>query len=50
MCCSGAGAGSMIEPIAAVPLNDELQETRALVAKAEPDVLSKLTDKVVEDG
>ncbi|KAF8672154.1 hypothetical protein HU200_049720 [Digitaria exilis] len=44
---SGAGAGSMIEPIAAVPLNDELQETRALVAKAEPDVLSKLTDKIL---
>ena len=40
----------MIEPIAAVPLNDELQESRALVAKAELDVLSKLTDKVVEDG
>jgi hypothetical protein len=40
----------MIEPIAAIPLNDELQESRALVAKAELDVLSKLTDKVVKDG
>ena len=50
MCCSGSDAGNMIEPIAAVPLNDELQESRALVAKAELDVLSKLTDKVVEDG
>lgn len=50
MCCSGSDAGSMIEPIAAVSLNDELQESRALVAKAELDVLSKLTDKVVEDG
>jgi hypothetical protein len=50
MCCSGSDAGSMMEPIAAVPLNDELQESRALVAKAELDVLSKLTDKVVEDG
>nr|CAB3499180.1 unnamed protein product [Digitaria exilis] len=47
MCCSGAGAGSMIEPISAVPLNDELQEARALVAKAELDVLSKLTDKIL---
>jgi hypothetical protein len=37
----------MVEPIAAVPLNDELQEARALVAKAELDVLSKLTDKVL---
>ncbi|KAF8722371.1 hypothetical protein HU200_022479 [Digitaria exilis] len=44
---SGAGAGSMIEPISAVPLNDELQEARALVAKAELDVLSKLTDKIL---
>lgn len=50
MCCSGSDAGSMIEPIAAVPLNDELQESRALVAKAELNVLSKLTDKVVKDG
>ncbi|OEL31123.1 Endonuclease MutS2 [Dichanthelium oligosanthes] len=44
---SGSDAGSMIEPIAAVPLNDELQESRALVAKAELDVLSKLTDKIL---
>lgn len=50
MYCSGSDAGSMIEPIVAVPLNDELQESRALVAKAELDVLSKLTDKVVKDG
>lgn len=50
MYCSGSDAGSMIEPIAAIPLNDELQESRALVAKAELDVLSKLTDKVVKDG
>ncbi|PUZ38331.1 hypothetical protein GQ55_9G188100 [Panicum hallii var. hallii] len=42
---SGSDAGSMMEPIAAVPLNDELQESRALVAKAELDVLSKLSDK-----
>ncbi|GJN19849.1 hypothetical protein PR202_gb07162 [Eleusine coracana subsp. coracana] len=37
----------MVEPIAAIPLNDELQEARALVAKAELDVLSKLTDKIL---
>ncbi|XP_008643998.1 uncharacterized protein [Zea mays] len=43
---SRSDAGSMIEPIVAVPLNDELQESRALVAKAELDVLSKLTDKI----
>ncbi|XP_066373678.1 uncharacterized protein [Miscanthus floridulus] len=46
---SGSDAGSMIEPIAAIPLNDELQESRALVAKAELDVLSKLTDKILLD-
>ncbi|KAG2537070.1 hypothetical protein PVAP13_9NG244600 [Panicum virgatum] len=44
---SGSDAGNMIEPIAAVLLNDELQESRALVAKAELDVLSKLTDKIL---
>ncbi|KAK3153021.1 hypothetical protein QOZ80_2BG0166620 [Eleusine coracana subsp. coracana] len=44
---SGSDAGSMVEPIAAIPLNDELQEARALVAKAELDVLSKLTDKIL---
>lgn len=43
---SRSDAGSMIEPIVAVPLNDELQESRALVAKAELDVLSKLTHKI----
>ena len=44
--CSGSDAGSMVEPIIAVPLNDELQGARALVARAELDALSKLTDKV----
>jgi hypothetical protein len=44
--CSGSEAGSMIEPIIAVPLNDELQGARALVARAELEALSKLTDKV----
>uniref|UniRef100_A0A0E0EZS2 DNA mismatch repair proteins mutS family domain-containing protein n=1 Tax=Oryza meridionalis TaxID=40149 RepID=A0A0E0EZS2_9ORYZ len=44
---SGTDAGSMVEPIVAVPLNDELQQARALVAKAELDALSKLTDKIL---
>uniref|UniRef100_A0A0E0M9J8 DNA mismatch repair proteins mutS family domain-containing protein n=1 Tax=Oryza punctata TaxID=4537 RepID=A0A0E0M9J8_ORYPU len=44
---SGSDAGSMVEPIVAVPLNDELQQARALVAKAELDALSKLTDKIL---
>ena len=45
-CCSGSGVGSLLEPLSAVPLNDELQQARALVAKAEADVLLKLTEKV----
>ena len=45
-CCSGSGLGSIIEPLSAVPLNDELQQARASVAKAEADVLSMLTEKV----
>lgn len=44
--CSGSDAGSMIEPIVAIPLNDELQGARALVVRAELEALSKLTDKV----
>ncbi|PKA64181.1 DNA mismatch repair protein MSH1, mitochondrial [Apostasia shenzhenica] len=43
---SGSGHLSLFEPVAAVPLNDELQQARALVAKAEEDVLSLLTDKM----
>ncbi|MED6160234.1 hypothetical protein PIB30_049512 [Stylosanthes scabra] len=43
---SGSGVGSTIEPLSAVPLNDELQRTRALVAKAESDVLLALTKKM----
>ena len=46
-CCSGSGVGSIIEPLSAIPLNDELQQARALVAKAEADVLLKLTEKVL---
>lgn len=43
---SGSGQGNIIEPLAAVPLNDELQEARASVAKAEADVLLMVTKKV----
>ncbi|KAK2972814.1 hypothetical protein RJ640_028342 [Escallonia rubra] len=34
---SGSGAGSIVEPLSAVPLNDELQQARASVANAEAD-------------
>ncbi|ONK73814.1 uncharacterized protein A4U43_C04F35660 [Asparagus officinalis] len=44
---SGSGAASFMEPIVAVSLNDELQQARALVSKAEEDVLSKLSDKIL---
>ncbi|MCI08522.1 DNA mismatch repair MUTS family protein, partial [Trifolium medium] len=43
---SSSGVGSTIEPLSAVPLNDELQRARCLVAKAEADVLLTLTKKV----
>ncbi|RWR87753.1 endonuclease MutS2-like protein [Cinnamomum micranthum f. kanehirae] len=43
---SGSGVESLVEPISAVPLNDELQQARALVAKAEDEVLSRLTEKM----
>ncbi|XVF10219.1 hypothetical protein REPUB_Repub07fG0163800 [Reevesia pubescens] len=46
---SGSGLGSIIEPVAAVPLNDELQQARALVAKAEADVLLMVTEKIQMD-
>ncbi|KAL0546625.1 hypothetical protein IC582_016537 [Cucumis melo] len=46
---SDTGIGSIIEPISAVPLNDELQQARASVAKAEEDVLFMLTEKVKMD-
>lgn len=46
MICCSSGVGSVMEPIAAIPLNDELQRARALVATAEEEVLSKLSDKV----
>ncbi|KAJ6887646.1 hypothetical protein NC652_028799 [Populus alba x Populus x berolinensis] len=45
-CCSDSGTGRIIEPLSAVPLNDELQQARASVAKAEADVLLMLTEKI----
>lgn len=44
--CSATGIGSILEPLSAVPLNDELQQARVSVAKAEEDVLFMLTEKV----
>ncbi|KAK8466903.1 hypothetical protein PHAVU_008G188400 [Phaseolus vulgaris] len=46
---SGSGIGSTIEPLSVVPLNDELQRARSLVAKAEADVLLALTKKMQLD-
>ncbi|KAG8381075.1 hypothetical protein BUALT_Bualt06G0084400 [Buddleja alternifolia] len=48
-CISGSGTGSLLEPLSAVPLNDELQQARASVAKAEADVLLKITEKMQID-
>ncbi|KAD5961195.1 hypothetical protein E3N88_12668 [Mikania micrantha] len=45
---SGSGTGSFVEPLSAVPLNDELQQARTSVAKAEADVLLEITHKVTE--
>ncbi|OVA16083.1 DNA mismatch repair protein MutS [Macleaya cordata] len=46
---SGSDLGSLIEPLSAIPLNDELQQARSLVAKAEEDVLLRLTEKMQRD-
>ncbi|XVF53264.1 hypothetical protein PTKIN_Ptkin05aG0085400 [Pterospermum kingtungense] len=46
---SGSGQGNIIEPLAAVPLNDELQQARASVAKAEAGVLLMVTEKIQMD-
>ncbi|CAM8989932.1 unnamed protein product [Rhodiola kirilowii] len=43
---SGSGAGSIVEPLVAVPLNDELQQARASVVRAEDEVLLSLSEKV----
>ncbi|KAI8565174.1 hypothetical protein RHMOL_Rhmol03G0240400 [Rhododendron molle] len=46
---SGSGGESIMEPLSAVPLNDELQQAKALVAKAEADVLLKISEKMRVD-
>ncbi|KAK1440512.1 hypothetical protein QVD17_06340 [Tagetes erecta] len=46
---SGSGTGSLVEPLSAVPLNDELQQARASMAKAEADVLLEITHKMKAD-
>ncbi|XP_076928243.1 uncharacterized protein LOC143592139 [Bidens hawaiensis] len=46
---SGSGTGSLVEPLSAVPLNDELQQARASIAKAESDVLLQITHKMQTD-
>ncbi|KAL2457728.1 DNA-MISMATCH-REPAIR-2 domain-containing protein [Abeliophyllum distichum] len=46
---SGSGGGSIVEPLSAVPLNDELQRAMASVAKAEAEVLLKITNKMQMD-
>ncbi|XP_076930477.1 uncharacterized protein LOC143595323 [Bidens hawaiensis] len=46
---SGSGTGSLVEPLSAVPLNDELQQARASIAKAEADVLLQITHKMQTD-
>lgn len=44
---SGSGAENYLEPVSAVPLNDELAQARALVSKAELEALADLTEKVL---
>ncbi|KAL8538171.1 hypothetical protein ACS0TY_000217 [Phlomoides rotata] len=46
---SGSGSGSLVEPLSAVPINDELQQARESVAKAEEEVLSRITKKMQMD-
>ncbi|KAI4378216.1 hypothetical protein MLD38_015726 [Melastoma candidum] len=46
---SGTGNSSLIEPLSAVPLNDELQMLRASETKAEEEVLLMLTKKLQVD-
>ncbi|XP_011075908.1 uncharacterized protein LOC105160289 [Sesamum indicum] len=46
---SDSGVGSVVEPVSAVPLNDELQQARASAAKAEAEVLLKITKKMQVD-
>ncbi|KAF9603785.1 hypothetical protein IFM89_037871, partial [Coptis chinensis] len=46
---SVSGEGSLVEPLPAVSLNNELQQARGLVAKAEEDVLLRITEKMRKD-
>ncbi|PQQ08980.1 endonuclease MutS2 isoform X1 [Prunus yedoensis var. nudiflora] len=46
---SSSGIGTIVEPLSAIPLNDELQRTRALVSEAEAEVLLTLTEKMQMD-
>ncbi|PON83714.1 DNA mismatch repair protein [Trema orientale] len=46
---SSSGIGSIVEPLPVVSLNDELQQARASVAKAEADALSLLATKMQND-
>ncbi|XP_009799633.1 uncharacterized protein LOC107826629 isoform X1 [Nicotiana tabacum] len=46
---SASGTGSVVEPLSAVPMNDALQQAKASVAKAEADVLLKITQKMQEE-
>ncbi|KAJ4832476.1 hypothetical protein Tsubulata_000017 [Turnera subulata] len=46
---SDSGKGRFMEPLSAVPLNDELQQARGSVAKAETEVLLMLTEKIQKD-
>ncbi|GER46742.1 endonuclease MutS2, partial [Striga asiatica] len=46
---SGSGAGSLVEPLSAVPLNDELQRAWESVARAEAEVLLKISQKIKVD-
>lgn len=46
---SGSGAESIMEPLSAVPLNDELQQAKESVLKAEAEVLLRITAKIQVD-
>ncbi|KAL1823978.1 hypothetical protein ACET3Z_010756 [Daucus carota] len=46
---SGSGAESIMEPLSAVPLNDELQQAKESVLKAEAEVLLRITEKIQLD-
>ncbi|KAL9273748.1 Endonuclease MutS2-like protein [Drosera capensis] len=46
---SGSKVGSSVEPLSAIPLNDDLHCAKALVAEAEAEVLLDLTAKMESD-